>query len=90
VAVIVVFTPGLDIVVDTATRDVVAAVFATATLSASADAWRVPQPATSTAEAAKITKLNRPRIALVSVPNALHQGSSGIAVTYSDATSAPK
>jgi hypothetical protein len=36
--VIVVATPGLDIVVDTATRDVVAAVFATAVLSEPAGA----------------------------------------------------
>jgi len=64
VVVIVVFIPGLDIVVDTATRDVVAAVFATAALSASADACRVPQPAANTATAAKITTHSRPRITI--------------------------
>jgi len=62
--VIVVVIPGLDIVVDTATRDVVAAVFATAALSAPADACRVPQPAASTATAAKITTHSRPRITI--------------------------
>jgi hypothetical protein len=36
--VIVVVVPGLDIVVDTATRDVVAAVFAAAVVTESADA----------------------------------------------------
>jgi len=64
VAVIVVVVPGLDIVVVTATREVVAAVFVTAIVSASADACRVPQPAASTAHAAKITTVNRPRTAL--------------------------
>jgi hypothetical protein len=62
--VIVVFIPGPDIVVDTATRDVVAAVFATAALSAPADACRVPQPAASTATAAKITTPSRPHITI--------------------------
>jgi len=39
-------------------------VFVTAIVSASADACRVPQPAASTAHAAKITTVNRPRTAL--------------------------
>jgi hypothetical protein len=64
VAVIVVVIPGLDIVVDTATREVVAAVFATAALSATADACRVPHPAASTAAAAMITTHSRARIAI--------------------------
>jgi hypothetical protein len=64
VAVIVVVIPGLDIVVDTATREVVAAVLATAALSATAGACRVPHPAASTATAAMITTHSRARIAI--------------------------
>lgn len=58
------------IVVDTTTRDVVAAVCVTADLSASADACRVPQPTASTATAATITTHSRPRTAVFSGLNA--------------------
>ncbi len=54
--------PGLDSVVDIATRDVVAAVSATAALSAPADARPVPQPAVSPAATATITTHSRPRM----------------------------
>src|SRR5262252_5397274 len=55
--------PGLDIVVEIATRDEVASVFATAALNAADDACRVPQPAAKTATAAMITTSSRSRIA---------------------------
>src|SRR5215471_15539420 len=86
----VVVMPGLDIVVEIATLDDVASVFATAALNATADACRVPQPAASTATAARITTSSRSRIAISPFRVPVDQGSSRVpAAAMPDGESLP-